>query len=398
MRTYRSLFLPLFLGLSLISCDIFTPQKTFRLAVPESDFTYNITAGHLKSFLEVGGFPIEIVHTANAIEANRLVANGEADLTFVMNHSDFIPEAVGPEARMLRTIAPMFNRLAFLFSREPIADSVSVLDLLAKKRLGLEVLDGETHTNFKSLFQTNLLNEIIFVNQNESPDLIHFWGTYYGPRATSLLREGWHEVSLNPAWIDYICLNNPSLSPFSLPAVPGVRGSKVLNTVSVQTLLVGNSDIGENSIYNLSQYIYQHRLELMGFDQAYRTINENFDASTILYPAHEGTDAYLRRDEPSFFERYAEVMALVFSIGAVLYGLAQALRNRLARQKKERIDLYFLDFLDIRTKSISEEEKRTQLDSLLQKALVQMTAEKLDKGDFHIFSRLIQQELSNLRR
>ena len=37
------------------------------------------------------------------------------------------------------------------------------------------------------------------------------------------------------------------------------------------------------------------------------------------------------------------------------------------------------------------------LDDLLKRALVQMTAKKMDKNDFHIFSRLIQQEISNIR-
>ena len=373
------------------SCDIISPEKTFLIAVPEADFTYNTSAKHLQKFLRNGGFELEIVFTSTAIEANQMVADGNADLTFVMNHSDFIPETIGVSARNLRTIAPMFNRLSFLFSREPISDTISLRNLLVNKRLGLEVLEGETHTNFRNFFRTTLIDQIQFVEQDNAPDLIHFWGTYYGPRATALLNEGWYEVSLNGTWIDYICLNNPSLTPFDLPAMPGLKGSKILRTVSVQTLLIGNANLGENAIFNLSQYIYNHKLELMA------TINENFDRSTTLYPLHRGTDAYLRRDEPSFFERYAEVMALIFSIIAILYGFIQAIRNRLARQKKERIDVYFLDFLDIRTKKISSKEKREQLDNLLQRALEQMTSEKLDKGDFHIFSRLIQQELFNLK-
>ena len=36
------------------------------------------------------------------------------------------------------------------------------------------------------------------------------------------------------------------------------------------------------------------------------------------------------------------------------------------------------------------------LDELLQRAIVQMTDEKLDKGDFDIFSRLVQQEIAIL--
>ena len=184
---------------------------------------------------------------------------------------------------------------------------------------------------------------------------------------------------------------------FILPAIPGIPGSKNLNTFSVYTLLVGRSNLGEKAVYKLSSYIYKHKLELMGYDLMYRSINESIDAAKLLYPLHGGTDAYLRRDQPSFFERYADVLALVFSIGAVLYGAFQALRNSMNKRRKERIDLYFLDFLDIRSRKVSKAEKAEFLDDLLQRALVQMTSEKLDKADFHIFSRLLQQELSNLR-
>ena len=66
------------------------------------------------------------------------------------------------------------------------------------------------------------------------------------------------------------------------------------------------------------------------------------------------------------------------------------------KKKKERIDLYFLEFLDIKASQKNKQEKIQDLDDLHQRALVQMTSEKMDKGDFHIFSRLLQQELSHL--
>ena len=73
---------PFFLSLIIIfvGCDHLKPKRTFRMAIPEKDHSYNYSAQHLKEFLGAGGFNIEIVYTENAIEANRLVAEGSADL------------------------------------------------------------------------------------------------------------------------------------------------------------------------------------------------------------------------------------------------------------------------------------------------------------------------------
>jgi len=57
-----------------------------------------------------------------------------------------------------------------------------------------------------------------------------------------------------------------------------------------------------------------------------------------------------------------------------------------------------LDFLEIRSdKSITIDQKVKKLDGLFQRAVEQMTNEKLEKSDFHIISRLIQQELTMLK-
>jgi TRAP-type uncharacterized transport system substrate-binding protein len=387
----------LLLILLVPGCDIFNPQKTFRLAIPESDFSYYTSSQHLISFLEQGGFKVEMVPVKNAIEANRMVAQGNADLTFIMNHSDFIPNELSADAGKLRTIAPMFERLFFLFSRAPVSDTLNARELLEGKKIGIEVLGGETNANLSYLIKSGQIKNVEIVQKDQDPDFIHFWGTYYGPRATSLIENKWTEISLDPAWVNYIIFNEPSLNHFVLPAIPGIEGSKNLNTFSIQTLLVGSSKLGEKAVFELSSYIFQHKLELMSYDIMYRAINESNNVAKLLYPLHSGTDAYFRRAQPSFFERYAELIALVLSIGAISYGAFQALKNSIGRRRRERIDHYFMDFLDIRSQEVTKAEKAKLLDDLLQRALIQKVSEKLDKTDFHIFSRLLQQELANLR-
>jgi hypothetical protein len=384
------------LHFAISRCDLVAPKKTFKLAIPEKDYSCNYSSKHLKEFLEKSGFGIDILLADNAIEANRMVATGEADLTFVMDHSTFIAEAIGANTGKLRTIVPLFQRLFFLFSKTEL-DTLDTEAEFSKKSVGVEVLGGETHKNLINLLAATKIDAANIIDRDDNPSFIHFWGTYYGQRATTLLNEGWFEISIDTDWVNFITLNDPALDPFVLPAIPGVKGSVNLNTISARTLLVCGAHLKDNAIYQLSDYIFQHKLDLVGYDKMYRFINESFDDKQILYPVHIGTDKYLRRNQPTFFERYAEVMTLIFSVGAILYGVIQGIRNKLLRIKKERIDIYFLNYSEIRSqKKLSNEEKVVELNDLLQQALVQLTNEKLDISDFHIFSRLVQQEISYL--
>ena len=174
----------LILFLVLPACDSLRPKKTYRLAIPENDHSYNLSSQHLVSFLEQGGYRIKYISAENAIEANRLVAQGKADLTFIMNHSNFIPEKLGSESAKLRTICPMYERLLFLFSKQPVEDTLNAGKLLEGKSVGIEVLGGETHANLLDMLNSGKIDNVRILSREEDPDLIHFWGTYYGSRAT----------------------------------------------------------------------------------------------------------------------------------------------------------------------------------------------------------------------
>jgi uncharacterized protein len=193
-------------------------------------------------------------------------------------------------------------------------------------------------------------------------------------------------------------LNNPAMESIVLPALPGDPHSMAIHTVETDVVLVCNYTIGEHAVYRLAETILQSKVALVREDPMYRSITESFNRETLLFSLHEGTSSYLRRDTPAFLERYADALALVLSTMVLLYSIFQAVKNRMSQIKKDRIDEYFLEFLDIRSKpDLPIDEQIHRLNDLFQRALLQMTNEKMDKGDFHIFSRLIQQELTILR-
>lgn len=388
----------LLLGLSLTGCDITHPQKSFRLAVSENDPYYMYVSGHLQSFLGRQGYQLTLVRAANAIEGTRLVANGTADLALINNHSTPVAGALEDDAGNLRTVLPVTSRLLFAFSKAPLPDSATVRELFSGKRVGIDHLGGEAQSNFERFFKSGKIQGVTFVRYDDNPEVISFWGTYYGTRAEKLLEDGWYPFSFKSNWIEFLSLSELALRPAAVPAVPGDRKSIRINTVATDVLLVANKDLGENAGYLLARAFLENRAALIHEDVMYQSISEKFNPDNLLFPLHPGTTAYLQRDQPTFFERYAESLALALSVLAILYGTVQAVQNKLQRRKKERIDKYFLEFLEIRSAKETPMDARVKkLDDLFQHAVVQMTNEKLDKGDFHILSRLIQQDLTMMR-
>lgn len=382
----------------VISCDIYKPQKTFRFAIPKNDVLYGNIFSHLKNLLEENGYEITVEYTDRNIEANRLVAQGKADLAFINNVSSHIVEALGPQSGQLRTVLPVTRRALLGFSRDSMAGPQSVHQIFENKTIGVEIFNGEGHGNIKEMLaRARVPYDTIVQSDQAAYDVRLLWGSPYGKRAVGMLEAGWNAISFSPEWIEFQTLNDPALGPIALPALPGDPHSRTVHTIATDAVLVANHTVGEHAIYRLAETILQGKVALVREDPMYRSITESINRETLLYPLHEGTSSYLRRDTPAFLERYADTLALVLSMMVLLYSVVQAVKSRMSQIKKDRIDEYFLEFLDIRSKAdLSSTEHIRRLNDLFQRALLQMTNEKMDKGDFHIFSRLIQQELTIL--
>ena len=126
----------------------------------------------------------------------------------------------------------------------------------------------------------------------------------------------------------------------------------------------------------------------------YSHLTEKFDIDLMSFPVHTGAEMYFNRNEPTFWERYAEIIALVVSVMVLSFGVIRSIQSYMSRRKKERIDKYFDLYLAL--KEEQPDDYRERLYELLNRSIKQMVSEKLDKQDFDIFARLIYAELSSL--
>lgn len=380
------------------ACDILRPKKTFRVAIRKDARIYHMLFNHLDSLLNENGFDLELIETDDIFDNFDMVTSGMADFTFLNNHSIAVEKKIKQRTRNLRSIMPLAMRVFTVLSKEPLPENSSGYEIFTNKTIGLEGLDGENEINLRSRMEMANIKGIRYVHMDDNPDLIVFWGTLYDSRRQDLVNKGWHLISLPDNFVKFNTNFDPALDPIQIPKLPGDTNSRILSTFSTTVLLVGNNQLGENSCYELVQQIFENKIELINKSQMYSCISEEFNKSALLFPLHEGTRSYLLREQPTILERYADVIALLFSIGALIYALIQAIKANINQRKKDRVDIYFLEFLGIRSEGAKNvEHQMERLQELHNKALVQMTTEKLEKGDFHILSRLIQQELSLLR-
>jgi len=78
------------------------------------------------------------------------------------------------------------------------------------------------------------------------------------------------------------------------------------------------------------------------------TIHEEFTDDRLNLPLHSGTQRYLQRNATSFFERYAELLAFVLTAIVASSSAAVAFIRIRRQAKKDRIDAYLQQLVDIR--------------------------------------------------
>lgn len=376
-------------------CDYLIPKKSLRIVVPEGDSMYKYAAGQLQELCLAGGYKIEILSLPDAKDAINYIADGKADLGMISNHSIYMAEVLGTRASQVNTVLPLFRRSPFFYVRksDPMK-SIYPNDFDANMVIGLEYLGGEPEVNLRGLLDLAGVEPVYQLTTDTACTAFYFWGTMISPKHKELVEAGWRRISIGPEWVRFIDLNNPALVPFTYYGIPAKEGSTEVHTLYADALLVANADLGEKTIHNFTRFIYQHRVNLMNADRMFQTIDEDHDRKHLLFPLHAGAEAYLRREDPSFIERYADVLALVASIIALAFAAVQTLQKRVLKERKEQLDRYFHEFLTIKENTtLDQREHNVAYNNLFKVLLGKMTEEKLNKDDFNILARLIQQEM-----
>jgi len=377
-----------FAVLSLCSCQ----KNELRFVVSEHDENYKEFAYHLETVLTRASIKVEVIEVDNSLAAARMVANNEADLCLLMNHTNLIDQMEN-EVSDLRMLFPVFNRVVYTFHRRNRSPE-SMFELVDGKKIHVGASTGERYSNFARIMQLTGWNNYEIVTDTSDADVLFFWGTTNAIRAEELLDKGWRLYSMDPLVTEAFSIKLGKIRPIDLPALRRTSTFRNINTFTSDAVLLSNKSIHEDLIYELCNIIFDDKLWLASRNIIYSHLTEQFDINLMSFPVHTGAERYFNRYEPTFWERYAEIIALVVSLLVLSFGIVRSIQSYMSRRKKERIDKYYDLYLAL--KEEQPDDYRERLSELLNRSIKQMVSEKLDKQDFDIFARLIYAELSSL--
>ena len=347
---------------------------------------------------------VHIVRVDPETDAIRALVDDTADLALVENTRPFVSG--------LRTVLPLYRAIVHMAVR----DSFDWIAWYESGRKPAIEFVGATDTG-------RLVADLLFERGQDSfegydtwtpgspgePEFIFYVGPLL-PDKTSWFRPGFSLVSMDRIdsagaefYTDGITYLYPQLSPARIPALtyslPGNESG--IDALAVDMLLLTQRDENADRIYRVVEVLLEQKARFAASEpQLFRWLTEDFDASQLNFPLHEGTRNYLAREEPGFLERYAEMFNFIVYLVALLVTALIGFGRWRTRVRKDRIDLFYVRLFAIRER-IGDEPAETLLDAVNEleaEAFSLLVRERLAADEsFRIFMELAREVRQDLQ-
>ncbi len=403
-------------------------KKEYKLATSGKGSTYLIVGNDFSELLrEEYGWDIQVLKgdEYNSIYNCKKLISGEIDFALAqndisiddINENDSVFSDLG-----IRTVMPVYPELLYIIYPDTIPEPKALEDLLRGRRIGMgHHNSGSVHvllalfknfgvdtTEFTTVYCNTEENEL----KNPDVDISCFVTGPSNPRVDDMLNNqhgklynlGDYNLIDKGSTVNGFCYNYPRAHPFIIPKNTYTKKpNQPILTVAVEAVLLTREDINKNDIYKMVQAIYTNAQNLANRNEVLLMMNEKFDIARMNFPLHEGTILYLERNQPSFFERYAELFGVIFSIAIVLFGAAVSIKQRLKKKRKDRIDIYYVKVLEIEkligTNDLTDPDSAIEeLHELKRHAFHQLIKEKLAANEsFRIFIDLVNETIEKIK-
>ena len=166
--------------------------------------------------------------------------------------------------------------------------------------------------------------------------------------------------------VDAICLRHPEFKPYVLPRrIYGDFTPQPVITLSNEALLVCKRDLDDQLVYLISQSIHENKQMFSRISPLlYQGINEDYDIQSLSMSLHKGARNYLERDEPSVLEKNSNIIGIVLTVLFALVSGIYTLYNYRKIQKKDKIDVYYEQLVNLRLQ-ITKLEKESEIKAII---------------------------------
>lgn len=424
MRYFFSLIMISILSLSFYSCK--NERNEYIIAASNPSTSNYAAAVCLKKELESNTHHQFTISKDNQTTKDNIhsIINGKADFGIIQNTIDYNHLGISETDlnQNIRTVMPLYELVVFIIYREEDHKD-NLYDLVKGKRIGFGKKEGgdawlvqeifsylgipdSIYTSVYTDYSENIIGDQIDISCNVT--------SYNNPRIIKMLKNGENRIfsfekgsnidHLGTA-INGIGLINTTLSEFIIPKyIYGRYPEQPVLTACSQAVLICNKELDEDITHDIVEDIFKHKSLLVNNNPIYNIISENFNSYKLRFPMHIGVKMFLDRNKPSFLEKYAEVMALIITILALLFGGISSLRNWQKMKKKDRIDIYYRKVIDLDEKIILAKTKQDideiefELFAIRDNAFEQLIKEKLTADEsFNIFQSLLEASLRRLK-
>ena len=399
VMTKVSRILLLCVAVCLSACD--SAPVELRMVAPSSNLDSEIVNDLAESLNTGPDFRVQVSteqHTGEV--ALDMLAAGDADIALVSNYLPFREEIAA-----IMPVYPSVLHIAYHEGRDPSSGRT----LLSQATVFAGTEGSASRLMFERIADRLGLtgDDFAYVEPVDGlaasqPDVAIIFAPISPQRREDLA--GYRLYSLGtPAdvgtgsVVDAATLLNRPLRPFVIPASTyGASNADPIVTIAVDKMLVVRQDLDPAIVYDLIYAVQRARPALSAKRAGvFEQISADFDASNSTFVLHAGAQNYLRRDEPTVYERYSGVAEVVVTLMIGIISASFAVYRILQVRRKNRIDEFYSAALVIRdrlSESATEAEKRKAVQDIreLQKtAFEQLVDEKLSADDsFRIFITL----------
>jgi len=376
--------------------------KKLKLAISIEGTASEKVGQELAMYLNSIGWKIEVVKGKEVFGSKgiRAILDGKIDIAFMQND-----QAHTRESNDIRTVLPLYPNINYILYRKHL-NPTNLVDLITDNTVLLGKDDEMFYSKLFEYYGINLdsielntvemvdsVDELISAINTGKDDVVCVFAAIHNPHIKYMMENGWEIFSLGDitysnrgSSVEGFCMNYPRTEPFMVPRnFFGQKPELPIYTIALDELLVVHEDLDKTLVYDLVSDIYSGRHFLSQSNILFTHITEDFDRDALNFQLHDSTVDYLARDQPSFFERYAEAFGVIFSILVVLYGGLTSLK----KIRKERIDKYY--------KRVMECHRIEDLESLSNEAVSQLQSEKLTADEsFTIFLNLVEKRRHEL--